>query len=112
MTGIDKSYSTTKNLKKSEPICPKKCPFDKSMTSRAILDMINHQIHLKTYCTFLGKWAQILKAHILGTKKGLKKNFTECYFHVFEQNIQKLTKSEDITSSMWLILRDFNRKWL
>ena len=56
---------------------------------------------------FFGQKGPKFKGPYLGNEKRFfKKIFTECYFHVFEQNIQKLAKSEDITSSTCLILTE------
>ena len=46
------------------------------------------------------------KLHIIGIKRFFKRIFTGCYFYVFEQNSQKLAKSEDITSSTFVILKE------
>ena len=56
---------------------------------------------------FFGQKGPNFKGPYLGNEKRFfKKIFTGCYFHVFEQNNQKLAKSEDITSSTCLILTE------
>ena len=56
---------------------------------------------------FFGQKGPNFKGPYLGNEKGFfKKIFTGLYFHVFEQNIQKLAKSEDITSSTYLNLTE------